>query len=243
MENLALITGAGRGIGLGIAQFLAKEGVKVILTDKDTDSLRMAFEHNRDSLPQAAIASMDVTNPESVQETIEKITGDYGQIDILVNNAGIVKDKLAIRMETEEWDRVLEVNLKGTFLCSKAVIKGMMRKRWGRIINISSIVGIMGNPGQANYAASKAGIIGLTKTLARELAGRGITVNAIAPGYIETEMTNALPEKTKNALLSMIPCGRLGSISDIAHTVLFLASDGAQYITGQVINVNGGMYM
>jgi len=167
MDKLALVTGAGRGIGLGISQFLAGQGAKVILADKDPDSLKMALEKNKDTLKGAGIATMDVSNPSSVQETINGIIKEHGQIDILVNNAGIVKDKLAIRMDIEEWDRVIDVNLKGTFLCSKAVIKGMMKKRWGRIINISYIVGIMGNPGQANYAASKAGIIGLNSRLYR----------------------------------------------------------------------------
>lgn len=242
-NKIALITGAGRGIGLGIAKLLAQYGAKVVLADNNSDALLSAQTENKDSLQNATIAEMDVSNPESVITTIKKITDDFGQIDILVNNAGIVRDSLALRMNIEQWDQVIDVNLKGTFLCSKAVIKGMIKKRWGRIINISSIVGEMGNIGQINYSASKAGVIGLTKTLAREVASRSVTVNAIAPGYIETEMTNALPDKAKDALIQMIPFARLGTIDDVANVVLFLASKAANYITGQVININGGMYM
>lgn len=242
-DKVALITGAGRGIGLGIALLFAHQGARVALADNDLEALKTAQSQHKDSLKNATIAQMDVSNPESVSETIKQITKDLGQIDILVNNAGIVRDSLILRMNTTQWDQVIDVNLKGTFLCSKAVIKGMIKNRWGRIINISSIVGEMGNIGQVNYSASKAGILGLTKTLAREVATRSITVNAIAPGYIETEMTNALPDKAKEALLQMIPFARLGTIDDVANVVLFLASKAAGYITGQVININGGMYM
>jgi 3-oxoacyl-[acyl-carrier protein] reductase len=194
-------------------------------------------------LAKALTLRMDVSQAADVDQGIRKIIDAFGSLDILVNNAGIVRDALVMRMKEEDWDRVLDVNLKGAFLCAKVAATSMMKSRWGRIINISSVVGQMGNPGQTNYSAAKAGMIGLTKTLAKELAPRGITVNAIAPGYIETSMTQGLSDTVKDTMLRMIPLGRFGQIDDIAFMVVVLASNHAGYITGQVIPVNGGIYM
>jgi 3-oxoacyl-[acyl-carrier protein] reductase len=186
---------------------------------------------------------VDVTHLEDVEKMVEAAMQRFGKIDILVNNAGIARDKLILRMTEEDWDTVLNVNLKGTFNCTKAVIKYMSKQRSGKIVNIASVVGMMGNPGQANYSASKAGVIGLTKTVAREFAARGINVNAIAPGYIQTPMTEVLPEKAKEELKRLIPMERLGQPEDVAHAVLFLVSEASSYITGNILNVNGGIYM
>ncbi len=243
-DRVALITGAAQGIGYGIAKTLAKQGVKVVLADVNGSTLnRLVHEEDGHILEKALKLSMDVSNGIDVDKGMKQIIETYGTLDILVNNAGIVRDALIMRMKEEDWDRVLDVNLKGAFLCAKVAAIAMMKSRWGRIINISSVVGQMGNPGQTNYSAAKAGMIGLTKTLAKELAPRGITVNAIAPGYIETRMTEGLSENVKNDMLKMIPLRRFGQIEDIAFMVLVLASEQASYITGQVIPVNGGIYM
>ena len=243
-DRVALVTGAAQGIGYGIAKALALQGVKVALADVNRDALdRMAHEGDGNSLDGALKLSMDVSNGEDVDKAMKQIMDVHGSLDILVNNAGIVRDALVMRMKEEDWDRVLDVNLKGAFLCAKVAASAMMKSRWGRIINISSVVGQMGNPGQTNYSAAKAGMIGLTKTLAKELAPRGITVNAIAPGFIQTKMTEALNENVKNEMLRMIPLKRFGQIDDIAFMVVVLASEQAGYVTGQVIPVNGGIYM
>lgn len=243
-DRVALITGAAQGIGYGIAKTLAKQGVNVVLADVNESTLnRLVHEEDGLILEKALKLSMDVSKGIDVDKCMKQIIEAYGSLDILVNNAGIVRDALIMRMKEEDWDRVLDVNLKGAFLCAKVAAVAMMKSRWGRIINISSVVGQMGNPGQTNYSAAKAGMIGLTKTLAKELAPRGITVNAIAPGYIETRMTEELNENVKNDMLKMIPLRRFGQIEDIAFMVLVLASEQAGYITGQVIPVNGGIYM
>ncbi|MGA1841182.1 MAG: 3-oxoacyl-[acyl-carrier-protein] reductase [bacterium] len=243
-DRVALITGAAQGIGYGIAKTLAKQGVKVVLADVNESALnRLVHEEDGDVLNKALKLRMDVSKGTDVDKGMKEIIEIYGSLDILVNNAGITRDALIMRMKEEDWDRVLDINLKGAFLCAKVAAITMMKSRWGRIINISSVVGQMGNPGQTNYSAAKAGMIGLTKTLAKELAPRGITVNAIAPGYIETSMTAELNENVKNEMLKMIPLRRFGQIEDIAFMVLTLASEQAGYITGQVIPVNGGIYM
>ncbi len=239
----ALVTGASRGIGQAIALALGKAGATVIGT--------ATSENGADSISQALSAAglqgkgitLDVCDDAAVDAAIKSISGEFGGIDILVNNAGITRDNLMLRMKDEEWDAVLDTNLKGVYRMSKAVLRGMMKARSGRIINIGSVVGSSGNPGQANYAAAKAGLLGFTKSLAREVGSRGITINAVAPGFIETDMTRDLPENSRETLLSQIALGRLGSPEDIAAAVLFLASDAAAYITGETLHVNGGMYM
>jgi len=228
----ALVTGGARGIGAAIAKSLAAEGVKVIVTD-------IVDNPTADSL----YYKMNVADSSSVEECIKKIQADGHTIDILINNAGITRDNLLIRMKEADWDAVLNVNLKGAFNCTKMIAPIMMKSRWGRIINISSIVGVMGNKGQANYSASKAGLIGFTKSCAQELSSRNITVNAIAPGFIVSEMTNALSEDVQKEFMSRIPAGRFGTTEDISSVVNFLSSDKASYITGQVLGVNGGMLM
>jgi 3-oxoacyl-[acyl-carrier protein] reductase len=243
-DRVALITGAAQGIGYGIAKTLAKQGVKVVLADVNESALnRLVHEEDGHVLEKALKLGMDVSKGIDVDKGMKQIIETHGSLDILVNNAGIVRDALIMRMKEEDWDKVLDVNLKGAFLCAKVAAIAMMKSRWGRIINISSVVGQMGNPGQTNYSAAKAGMIGLTKTLAKELAPRGITANAIAPGYIETRMTEELNEDVKNDMLKMIPLRRFGQIEDIAFMALVLASEQAGYITGQVIPVNGGIYM
>ena len=243
-DKVALVTGSAQGIGYGIAKTLASHGVKVVLADVNDDALkRQVHEEEGQVLKGALTLNMDVSKAEDVDRGIKQIMDVYGSLDILVNNAGIVRDALVVRMKEDDWDRVLDVNLKGAFLCAKVAATAMMKSRWGRIINISSVVGQMGNPGQTNYSAAKAGMIGLTKTLAKELASRGITVNAIAPGYVETTMTASLKENVRDEMLSMIPLRRFGQIADIAFMIVVLASEQAGYITGQVIPVNGGMYM
>jgi 3-oxoacyl-[acyl-carrier protein] reductase len=234
-NRTALITGASRGIGLACAKALAAGGARVILAARNIEKLEAAAAE----VPGSSWVQIDLASPDSIKEAIAKA----GKIDILVNNAAVTKDGLALRMKKDDWDSVLATNLTGAFLAIQQVLQPMMKERWGRIINISSIVGETGNPGQANYVASKAGLIGLTKSLAQEIASRNITVNAIAPGFIETDMTSALSEEMKNNMLSHIPLKRFGKPEDIAAAVKFLASDDAGYITGTVLNVNGGMYM
>lgn len=240
-NHVALITGSARGIGKQIATTFANEGATIIISDINADSaLSTAQEFSKNGVEVSSF-SCDVTNLKSVEEMVNKILDKYGRIDILVNNAGITRDNLLLRMSENEWDAVINTNLKGTFTCSKVVVKSMLKARRGKIINIASIIGIRGNAGQANYAASKAGIIGLTKSIAREFSSRGITSNAVAPGYIQTEMTDKLNEKAKEEIFKQIPLGKLGTPIDVANVCLFLASSDADYITGQTIVVDGGM--
>jgi 3-oxoacyl-[acyl-carrier protein] reductase len=240
----ALVTGASRGIGREIALELARQGVDVVVNYAGSEAKAREVVEEIKGLGREAIAiQCDVSNSESVTDMVKETVDHFGKIDILVNNAGITRDNLLMRMKENEWDDVMNINLKGVFLCTKAVTRQMMKQRYGRIINISSVVGVSGNPGQANYVAAKAGVIGLTKTSAKELASRGITVNAIAPGFISTEMTDQLTEDIQNEMLKMIPLAQFGEPKDIANTVVFLASDDSRYITGQTIHVNGGMVM
>ncbi len=241
--KVALITGSAQGIGKSIAQALSRDGADCIISDVNLAAAEKTADEIRATGRQAVAIKANVADAAEVSEMIKKGIDELRKIDILVNNAGITRDGLLMRMKEEDWDLVLQINLKGAFLCSKAVARPMMKQRSGRIINIASIVGAMGNAGQANYVASKAGLIGLTKTVARELASRGITCNAVAPGFIDTAMTQSLPEDVKENLYAQIPMGKLGTPEDVAGAVRFLASDEAAYVTGQVIHVNGGMYM
>lgn len=239
----ALVTGAARGIGLAIAKSLGESGANVVISDILADLVAAAQKNLADGGIKSAWHAGDVSKTEDVNSLFAVAVEKFGTVDILVNNAGITRDALILRMDERDWDLVMAVNLKGTFLCSKAAARIMMKNRFGRIINISSVVGIMGNAGQANYSASKAGIIGLTKSLAKELASRNITVNAVAPGYIATEMTASLPKEATEKFLESIPLGRPGTPADIAAAVKFLAAEESSYITGQVIHVDGGMLM
>ncbi len=241
--KVALITGAGRGIGREISICMASLGADVVVADVTEGSAPTTVEEIKKEGGQAQFFKIDVCKTDEVNTLVQDIIKQSGKVDLLINNAGITRDNLIIRLKEEDWDRVLDVNLKGAFNMSKLVLPFMLKARYGRIINISSVIGIMGNPGQVNYAASKAGLIGFTKALAREVASRGITVNAVAPGYIDTEMTKAIPEDVKNRLIQLIPAGRLGTTRDIADGVIFLCSDRAAYITGHVLSINGGMYM
>ena len=241
--KVALVTGAAQGIGRAIGLLLARNGADIVVSDINLEKAEETAKEIRGIGPKAMAVKVDVSNLSDVERMVEDILEKLAKIDILVNNAGITRDKLILRMTEEDWDAVLSVNLKGTFNCTKAVIRHMAKQRSGKIVNIASVVGEMGNAGQANYSASKAGVIGLTKTIAREYAQRGINVNAIAPGYIETPMTEALPEKAKEELKRLIPMERLGKPEDVAEGALFLVSEESSYITGQVLNVNGGIYM
>jgi 3-oxoacyl-[acyl-carrier protein] reductase len=222
---------------------MAKAGCRVALAARQTDKLEEVAAEIRESGGEAFVTALDLASLDSIREGFARVAKEFGRIDILVNNAGITKDNLALRMKPDDWNLVLQTNLSGAFFCIQQVISPMIRERWGRIVNISSVVGQAGNPGQANYVASKAGLIGLTKSLAQELASRNITVNAVAPGFIETDMTNALKDEQKTRITQGIPMGRIGSAAEVAAAVRFLASDEASYITGNVIDVNGGMYM
>ncbi len=238
--KIAVVTGSGRGIGLAIAQKLSESGATAVINDVSDAAEESARAIQAAGRP-ALFVKGSVSSSTDVNQMVEKVVSAYGRIDILVNNAGITRDALSMRMTDEDWDAVLEVNLKGVFLCTRAALKYMMKQRYGRIINISSISGIVGNPGQVNYCAAKAGILGLTRTVAKEIASRQITVNAVAPGFIETDMTAKLPDKLKQEFAQRIPAGVFGTPRDVAEAVAFLASDEARYITGQVLCVDGGM--
>jgi 3-oxoacyl-[acyl-carrier protein] reductase len=239
----ALVTGASRGIGEGCARALASTGYRVILAARSMERLQALADELKKSGAQAHPLEMDVADYDSITSALKQATAQFGPISILVNNAGVTKDGLAVRMKKTDWESVLNTNLSGAFYTAQQLIPGMMKERWGRIVNISSVVGEMGNAGQANYVASKAGLIGLTKTLAQELGGRNITVNAIAPGFIETEMTHGLSEDLKQKMLERTPLKRMGTAQDIAGAVKFLISEDASFITGHVLDVNGGLYM
>lgn len=239
----AIVTGASRGIGRACAIALAVAGHRVVLAARDTAKLNECAAEIRNAGGEALPVPLDLASPDSIKEAFALAAKEFGPAGILVNNAAITKDGLALRMKKDDWDAVLATNLTGAFLAIQQVLQGMMKERWGRIINISSIVGETGNPGQANYVASKAGLIGLTKSLAQEMSSRNITVNAVAPGFIETDMTAKLSEELKNHMLAQIPLKRFGRAEDVAAAVRFLASEEANYITGQVLNVNGGMHM
>lgn len=241
--RVAIVTGSGQGIGREIALTLAEHGASVVVNDINITSAKEVTAGIGAKNGKSIAVTADVTVPEEVSRLVDQTLSSFGRIDILVNNAGINRDALLSRMSDADWDQVLSTNLKGAFLCTRAVLRHMIRQRWGRIINIASVVGLIGNPGQANYASAKAGLIGLTKTIAREVASRGITANAIAPGFIETGMTKRLSENLKQEYLKQIPIGYFGSPDDVAHAVSFLASEEAHYITGQVLNVDGGMVM
>lgn len=241
--RISIVTGASQGIGEAIALTLAEEGAELVLVDIQKEKLEAVAKGIRDQNGNASSYCSDVSRMEEVAEVVKAVIASHQRIDHLVNNAGITKDNLLMRMKEEDWNAVLAVNLKGVFNFSQAVIRHMLSNRYGRIINISSVVGLMGNVGQTNYAASKAGVIGFTKSLAREVASRGITVNAVAPGYVATSMTENLPASIKKTFLDLIPMKRFGMPEEVACVVKFLLSDEASYITGQVININGGLYM
>ena len=242
-NRVAFVTGASRGIGRATALSLCRVGFDIVVASPEIERNEEVAAEIRACSGEAMTVNLDVTSPDSVKEAFAKALQERSRIDVLVNNAGITRDGLAVRMKPADWDLVLNINLAGAFRCVQAVLPGMMRNRWGRIINIASVVGQAGAAGQANYAASKAGLIGLTKSLAQEMGSRGITVNAVAPGYIETDMTKVLPEEVKQKILAGVPLARIGKPEDVAAAVKFLASEDAGYITGHVLAVNGGMYM
>ncbi|MBI2884740.1 MAG: 3-oxoacyl-[acyl-carrier-protein] reductase [Candidatus Omnitrophica bacterium] len=242
-NRVAIITGGARGIGRDIALLFAKEGADCALFDVNEQALQATVQELEALGRRALGLVVDVTSAAAVDGAVAKVLDKMGRLDILINNAGITQDGLIVRMDEAQWDRVLDINLKGSFLCTRAASKVMLKARSGRIVSIASIVGIIGNPGQANYAASKAGLVGLTKSVARELASRGVTCNAIAPGFIQTEMTHRLPEDVKQRLRDQIPLGTLGEPGDVAQAALFLVSDASRYITGHVLVVAGGLGM
>jgi len=241
--KVAIITGGARGIGKEIAKILAAEGANCVLADVNEEELTKAADEINGLGVQALPITLNVSDYGQCEQMINKVVDKFKKVDILINNAGITRDGLLLRMKPEDWDAVISVNLKGSFNCTKAAVKVMVKQRYGRIVNMASIIGIMGNAGQANYAASKAGIIGLTKSVAKEVSSRNINVNAIAPGFIETKMTQVLSQDVQNAMLKQIPLGRFGKPEDVARLVLFLVSDDSSYITGQVIQIDGGMLM
>lgn len=240
--RVALVTGASQGIGRECAIVLAEAGARVVVAARQQDKLAALVEEIRAAGGEAYAVALDVTSPESIERAFTEAAELAGPVEILVNNAGITRDGLAMRMSIEAWDDVLQTNLTGAFLCIKKALRGMAKARWGRIINVASVVGQTGNAGQANYVASKAGLIGLTKSLAQEVAGRNITVNAVAPGFIETAMTAALDEKTQQMITAAIPLKRVGTVREVAAAVRFLAGDESSYVTGHTLNVNGGMH-
>ena len=242
-NRTAFVTGASRGIGRAIALALSKEGARIVVASNEPENNEKVAGEIRGGGGEALVVYLDLSSADSIKEAFGTALKEAGRVDILVNNAGITKDGLAMRMKLEDWDLVLGINLRGAFLAAQQALPGMIRERWGRIINIASVVGQAGNAGQANYVSSKAGIIGLTKALAQEVASRNITVNAVAPGFIETDMTARLPQEVKDRMLATIALKRFGQPEDVAAAVKFLASDQAAYITGHVLNVNGGMYM
>ena len=242
-DKTAIVTGGSRGIGHAIVMALVREGANVVVADVNLEAAEQVAGEITNLGGQALAVKANVADPAEAAEMIKAAINKFGKVDILVNNAGITRDTLLMRMKEEDWDAVINVNLKGVFNCTKAVLGPMVKQRYGRIVNIASIVGLMGNAGQANYGAAKAGIIGFTKSVAREVASRNITLNAVAPGFIQTQMTDVLPESAKAKLKEQIPLGRLGLPEDIANTVVFLVSDKASYITGQTIAVDGGMVM
>jgi 3-oxoacyl-[acyl-carrier protein] reductase len=242
-NKVALVTGGARGIGKAIVLELASQGAHIVISDIDEMGAKKTADEAKALGIQSISIKADVSSSQDVESLIKTVLEQFGKIDILVNNAGITRDNLLMRMSEDEWDTVLRINLKGTFLCTKAVIRPMMKNRYGKIINISSVVGVMGNAGQSNYSASKAGLIGFTKSVAKEVGAKGIQVNAVAPGFIETEMTNVLSDDIKEAYYSVIPAKRAGTVIDVAKVVSFLASPGSDYITGQVIHIDGGMVM
>jgi len=244
-KRIVVVTGGSRGIGRAVCLRFARDDASIIFVHYDPDDLKANETLGLlDKMGvEAKAEKLDVSSFEAVEEFFKEVVREFGRVDVLVNNAGITRDTFLVRMSVDQWDEVLTVNLKSVFNCTKAVVRSMIRERSGRIVNISSLVGQIGNSGQANYAASKAGILGFTKSVAKELATRGITVNAVAPGFIDTEMTEKLPDKAKEAFLTQIPMGRIGKPDEVAEAVYWLASQGATYITGQVIHVNGGLYM
>ncbi len=242
-RRTALITGASRGIGKACALAMAAGGHRVVLAARSQEKLEEVAEAVRQTGGEPYVVEMDLTNRESIAAGFKKAAQEFGRIDILVNNAGVTKDGLAVRMKQTDWELVLDTNLSGAFYAIQQVLPGMMREQWGRIVNVSSVVGEMGNPGQVNYVASKAGLIGLTKALAREMGSRNITVNAVAPGFIETDMTQTLPADLKQKMIDETPLKRIGLAEDVAHAVRFLTGEEASFITGHVLDVNGGIYM
>jgi 3-oxoacyl-[acyl-carrier protein] reductase len=242
-NRTAFVTGASRGIGRAIALALGKAGARIVVASNEPENNEEVASEIREAGGEAVTVYLDLTSPESVKDAFGTVLKQFGYIDILVNNAGVTKDGLAVRMKPADWDLVLDINLRGAFLAAQQALPGMMKERWGRIINIASVVGQSGNPGQANYVASKAGVIGLTKALAQEVGSRNITVNAVAPGFIETDMTAKLTPEQRDGMLTRVPLKRAGQPEDVAAAVKFLASDDAAYITGHVLAVNGGMYM
>ncbi len=243
LGRVSLVTGGGQGIGRSVALMLARHGSDVAVSDVNVEMAQSTIEEIEKIGRRALAVEANVARFEDGERMVRETVESLGRIDILVNNAGITRDGLMLRMSEEDWDLVLDVNLKGAFNCTRAAVRHMAKQRSGKIVNIASVVGLMGNAGQANYAASKAGLIGFTKTVAREFASRGITVNAVAPGYIDTPMTQALPEKVKEELQKLIPLDRLGTPEDVANAVLFLVTNASDYVTGQVVHVNGGLYM
>ncbi len=242
--RVAIVTGGGRGIGRAVAARLAEEGANLAISYRSNDA---AAEETADKVRAAGVECElfkgDVASAADVEALFKGVSDAFGRVDILVNNAGITRDNLMMRMKEDEFDEVLQTNLKGTYLCTRAALRPMVRARWGRIVNVSSVVGLVGNAGQANYAASKAGIIGFTKSVAREVAQRGITANTVAPGYVETELTGSLPEEVKDQIRGQVPMGRFGEAEEVAEVVAFLAGEGSGYVTGQTIAVDGGMTM
>jgi 3-oxoacyl-[acyl-carrier protein] reductase len=242
--RVGIVTGGGRGIGRAVAVRLAEEGANLAISYRSNDeAAEETAERVREAGVKCELFKGDVASPEDVEALFKGVSDAFGRVDILVNNAGITRDNLMMRMKEEEFDEVLQTNLKGTYLCTRAALRPMIRARWGRIVNVSSVVGLVGNAGQANYAASKAGIIGFTKSVAREVAQRGITVNAVAPGYVETELTGSLPENVKDQIRGQVPMGRFGEPEEVAQVVAFLVGETAGYVTGQTIAVDGGMTM